>query len=305
MAQTSWAAEGDESIDDVVAGGEASSERIMLRQVHTVQGYQELEVAGQKFDASYMEETLGERYGAIVLLHDLGDQFDSAGVINSLRHNLPEHGWSTLTLSLDYPFKANVFLIEKEDIPVEESMTPDEEQQASSSDDTLAAEPAADPAQAEVESTQAEPEQEGEDTAVTPISNSQRVDAALSFLQEKDVKRIVVIGHGKGGSLAIELLETITTPISGLVLVGEPSLVEEQSFKELVFPMLDAYGERDLDGVSVAVKTRKVIMKRVANKLYQARRVSGADHQFSGLQPTLTATINGWLRKQFVEEGDN
>lgn len=305
LAQTTWAAEEGKTIEDMAIEEMPASEGIMMRQTSTVKGYQAIDVAGQTIDASYIEETLGERYGVIVLLHDIGDQFDSTGVITSLRHYLPEYGWSTLTLSLDYPLEVNIFLIEDDEKSAEESDVANTEDKLPSSETTSTDEKSDTPSQSEVDKTESDSKQGGDKTVLPPVSNKQRIGAVMNFLQAKDVKRIVLIGHGLGGDLAIDLLETLTAPISGLVLIGAPSLVEGKISKEFEFPILDLYGDRDLDTVALAVKDRKTLMKRIVNQFYQARRITGADHQFLGLQPTLTATIKGWLRKQFVEQGDN
>ena len=89
---------------------ETKSKTSMRRQTSPVVGYQALSVAGQAIDATYLEETFGERHGAIVFFHDQGEQFESPGVITPLRHQLAEYGWSTLTLSLDLPFEPKVML---------------------------------------------------------------------------------------------------------------------------------------------------------------------------------------------------
>ena len=51
------------------------------------------------------------------------------------------------------------------------------------------------------------------------ISNEQRIDAAIALLQAKDIERIIFIGHGAGGNLAVEILDNETTPIQALILV--------------------------------------------------------------------------------------
>ena len=276
-------AEGEDTPIDTEIGSEVDSNHSMLRQTNTVKGYQRLTVAGLQIESAYLEETLGERHGAIVLLHDEGEQFESEGVVTPLRHSLPKYGWSTLTLAFDYPYEAKILLSNDEG--------PDTELQEQDAD-----EPAA---ENEVEA------ETGKENTLPAISNQDRIQAALAFLQAKDVKRIIFIGHGAGGNMAIELLDTIKTPISALILVGATALPENDVFDEFNFPILDIYGANDLDEVPIAIEHRRIVMKRINNTAYEVRRIVGADHVFLGLTPTLTATVSGWLRSKFVEQADN
>jgi len=262
------------------------SGNIMLRQINAVKGFQPLTVAGEEINAAYIEETLGERHGAIILLHDKGEQFESQGVVTPLRHSLPKYGWSTLTLAFDYPYEAKILL----------SLDDDSEKQAEGSE--------ADQIEKEtpIEETAATAD---ETTPLPAIPNQDRIQAALAFLQAKNVKRIVFLGHGAGGDIAIELLDTIKTPVSALILVGATAWPENDVFHAFRFPILDIYGANDLAAVPDAIQHRKILMKKIDNKQYQVRRIEGADHIFLGLDATLTATVSGWLRKKFVEQADN
>ena len=83
---------------DAAAAGK-TDDMIMLRQTQPIAGLQALTVAGQEIDATFLEETLGEQHGVVVLFHDQGEELESLGVITPLRHELLQYGWSTLTLS--------------------------------------------------------------------------------------------------------------------------------------------------------------------------------------------------------------
>lgn len=247
----------------------SSAEKSILRQISPIPSFQSLTVAGQKIDATYIEETIGDRHGAIVLLHDQGEQIDSSGVVTTLRHYLPDYGWSTLTLSLDFPFEPEILLSTSLETTKDES-----------SEDLT---------------KQATPE------SLPPISNRQRIEAALAFLAAKDIKQIVFIAHGKGGVIAVDIINTIAVPIFGLIMIGTSALPTNDQFKNMGQPILDLYGDRDLASVSMAVKDRKAEMKREANTNYSERKIDGADHDFDGLQLILTSTIRGWLKTSFLE----
>jgi len=279
--------EGEPVVDEV---NNKDSGNLMLRQINTVKGFQPLTVAGEEINAAYIEETLGERYGAIVLLHDKGEQFESQGVVTPLRHSLPKYGWSTLTLAFDYPYEPKILLSLKDE--------PDSQVEGSEVEQTEKI------AETPIDETQTAATT-GEIALLPVLSNQDRIQAALAFLQAKNVKRVLFLGHGAGGDLAIELLDTIKTPVSALILVGATVLPENDVFNAFNFPILDVYGANDLAGVPEAIQYRKIVMKKIGNKQYQVRRIEGADHIFLGLDATLTATVSGWLRKVFVEQADN
>ncbi|MGA7799263.1 MAG: DUF3530 family protein [Gammaproteobacteria bacterium] len=55
---------------------------------------------GTRFLALYTRQTDAVRKGALILLHGMGAHPDWPGVIHSLRVELPDHGWSTLSLQM-------------------------------------------------------------------------------------------------------------------------------------------------------------------------------------------------------------
>jgi alpha/beta superfamily hydrolase len=101
----------------------------------------------------------------------------------------------------------------------------------------------------------------------------------------------------------VGLFDKISTAIAGLVLIGTPELSnsDETTFSVMQKPILDLYGDKDLEGVEQAVIKRKIVMKRGINKRYVMRKVTGADHFFTGLQSSLVTTIRGWLKVTFIE----
>jgi dienelactone hydrolase len=245
----------------------------MLRQTSPVVGYQALSVAGQAIDATYLEETFGERHGAIVFFHDQGEQFESPGVITPLRHQLAEYGWSTLTLSLDLPFEPKVML----STSLNSEMTAGEQ---------------------EIE--EKAPEQTA--NVLPPVSNSERIEAAWAFLKAKDIDRVVFLGHGKGGDVALEILASKTFSVAGLILVGVTALDSNETFSALEMPILEVYGSQDLDGVKKAIKHRKALMKRDLETDHTIRKVIGANHVYYGLEPMLLMTVRSWLNAKYIKE---
>jgi len=240
----------------------------MLRQASPVLGYQMLSVAGQNIDAAYIEETFGVRHGAIVLFHDQGAQFESPGVITPLRHQLADSGWSTLTVALDLPAEPKVMLsttLQTEGANVDEQAT------------------------------------ENATNTLPPVPNRQRVEAALAFLEAKSVERVLFLGQGQGGHLAIDMLATKTFPIAGLMMIGVSELERNDVFTTLDIPILEVYGSQDLDGVEKAIKHRKALMKGELEADHSIREVMGASHDYYGLEPMLITTVRSWLNATYIQ----
>lgn len=266
---------------------EGDADTAMLQSQGNIDGFQTLSVAEQTIAATFIDDQLGENYGAVILLHDAGQGIDSSGVISTLRHQLPQSGWATLTLELNYPYEPNILL------------SPTLAMDATTKAATESTEAPTEPLSTE---PQLEQNSEDKDIKLPAISNQQRVEAALAFLTAKNISPVVLLGHGQGGVIAVKLLDVITTPMMGLILVATPELEADTPFETMKQPILDVYGERDEISVVNAVQHRKLVMKRNDNNKFSERRIVAADHNFTGVEPILMSTIRGWLRTQFVNE---
>ena len=294
---------GDESsietgLVEIDGAAETDSKSSMMRQISPVAGYQALSVAGQDIDAAYLEESLGERHGAIVLFHDQGEAFESS-LITPLRHQLAEHGWSTLTLTFDLPFEPNVMLsasLDKEAMSAEGDETDD----VDASDEEAEAQ-ATEDANGDVNDDVIDNSAMKAD--LPPVPNLERIEAALAMLQAKGIKQVLFLGHGNDAEVAIDLLDSQTLPVEGLILVGLSDVDVDDDFKGLKIPVLEVYGTQDLPGVAMAIKQRKSSMKRVAKPNYTIRQILGANHVFYGLEPMLLMTVRSWLKATFIEPG--
>lgn len=284
VTSTVFAEEEDASVDPDEAS--TGTETVMMHQPATVMGFQPLSVAGQDIDAAYIEETLGERHGAIVLFHDRGEAFESQGVVTPLRQQLPEYGWSTLTVSYDLPAETSIML----SATLEQTDAGD----GDTSQETPTESEADDAATLETEDKKA---------VLPPVPNLERVEAALVLLQAKEIERVIFVGHGDGARLAIEMLDSKTMPVDGVVLVGLPAQSDiKERFEAIEIPVLDIYGGQDLPAVMKGVKQRKAMMKRVADSDYTVRKVLGANHVYYGMEPRLVSTLRSWLNAKFIKQ---
>lgn len=64
----------------------------------------ELQSSGVQFMALRSDAVISQRKGAVVLLHDMGDDLDQRGVIHTLRRQLPKSGWVLLSLQMPIGF---------------------------------------------------------------------------------------------------------------------------------------------------------------------------------------------------------
>lgn len=271
-----------ESSDETTEVAPVQNDTAMIRSQGEVDGYQSLSVADQHIPATFLEDQVGDNYGAVILLHDAGQDIDSLGVISTLRHQLTQSGWSSLTVQLDYPYDPNILL--------SASIADDGEQQALAETGSGSA------------NNQTETPDEQDETTLPVISNQQRLEAALAFLQAKNIRSIVLLGHGQGGVMAVELLDVVKIPMMGLILVATPSLGVDEPFVKMEQPILDVYGERDESAIIDAAQHRKMLMRRNGNTNYYERSVASADHDFVGVEAVLTATVRGWLKTHFVQQ---
>lgn len=129
-----------------------------------------------------------------------------------------------------------------------------------------------------------------------------RVQTALDWLAGKDMTPVTAIAHSRG---CADILYYAAThdggPLNSLVLVGAngryENLPDDASslgfLQDIRLPILDLYGEFDLEGV---IKTAPERRKAAAgNPGYQQIMVPGADHFFDGKETALLTEVTRWL----------
>lgn len=261
-----------------------AKDSLMLRSPAEISSYQILAVAGQNIPATFIDDKLGENYGGVIFLHDADSNMDTAGIMSTLRQQLPESGWATMTMELSYPYQENIMLSPTLDTESETDTTNDEATESSN------AEVASD--------TSSEPEPDP--NTLPPVSNQQRLEAALAFFTAKNIRTVILLGHGQGGTMAIELLNKVTTPVNGLILLATPAINADDSFSPFELPILDVVGTRDID-VIAASKHRKLLMKRSENLQYSMRSITGADSHFIGFGQSVNNMVRAWLKTVYVD----
>lgn len=146
-----------------------------------------------------------------------------------------------------------------------------------------------------------------------------RLQAAIDWLRQQKVKRLVLIGHGLGATLAADYGREATGRIDGMVLIGmgyRPDYPERldplRQLADLKLPYLDLYGSRDrADVITDAARRRSVIRLRQAAEAskpdnqwppshrsrYRQVEIGHADHDFSAMADQLHHRVWGWLRQ--------
>ncbi len=119
-----------------------------------------------------------------------------------------------------------------------------------------------------------------------------RINAAVARLNQDGYKRIVLIAHSMGARMASYFLTHSKNHIIGFAGVGM-NTGNAEPLKNINIPVLDIYGEYDLDGVLSSSPARKAAS--VNNADYLQRQIPGADHFFEGNEDQLIDQIATWL----------
>jgi dienelactone hydrolase len=132
-----------------------------------------------------------------------------------------------------------------------------------------------------------------------------RISAAVEYLQQRKIEKIVIIGHSLGARMAAHYLaaESLPKEIIAWVAIGvmlEPEGSESKTSEELSkikLPTLDIYGSRDLMMVRSSAKQRKTTARKAENDGYLQVVVPGANHSFVGLEEALASRVSAWMAK--------
>jgi pimeloyl-ACP methyl ester carboxylesterase len=134
-------------------------------------------------------------------------------------------------------------------------------------------------------------------------SSQPRIQAAVDFLTERKVDRIVLIGHGMGARMAMHFVTQSPDKIRGVVAIGMVMNPEDDqdpvslAIEKSEIPILDLYGSRDhLEVVDTAPLRRAIALRNDRNR-YRLVEVTGADHFFTGIQEELSHRVAAWLNK--------
>ena len=129
-----------------------------------------------------------------------------------------------------------------------------------------------------------------------------RIDAAIKYLQDHGAKDIVLIGHSQGSAMTAYYLSTSKQNVKGFVAIGmaafadDPRMNSIKSLEKITVPVLDLYGDEDLENILASVKSRAAAAKKAGNTNYTQIKIKG-NHFFDGQEDMLVETVAEWLEK--------
>ncbi|MFW2440554.1 MAG: alpha/beta fold hydrolase [Arenicellales bacterium] len=130
-----------------------------------------------------------------------------------------------------------------------------------------------------------------------------RINAAIKYLQNKGSSDIVLIGHSQGAAMTAYYLSTSKQDVNGFVAIGMASFADDsrmnsiKALEKIKVPVLDMYGEEDLEPILNSSGARAESAKKAGNKNYTQVKLSGANHFFDGKEDELVESVAGWLDK--------
>jgi pimeloyl-ACP methyl ester carboxylesterase len=130
-----------------------------------------------------------------------------------------------------------------------------------------------------------------------------RINAAIEYLKKNGSKQIVLIGHSQGASMTAYYLSTSKQNIKGFVAIGmgafadDPRMNSIKALEKINIPVLDLYGDDDLEDIMKSVDARAKAAKKARNTSYSQVEVAGSNHFFDGKEEELVEAVAEWLEK--------
>lgn len=127
-----------------------------------------------------------------------------------------------------------------------------------------------------------------------------RIDAAIEYLKSTGAKKIVLIGHSQGASMAAYYLTKPNDRVNGLVAIGlsgygkDLRMNGEKSIEKIKVPMLDLYGDEDLESVLASTNLRQSAANKSGNSQYTQKKITG-NHFFDDNNDELIEAVSSWL----------
>ena len=130
-----------------------------------------------------------------------------------------------------------------------------------------------------------------------------RINAATKYLQDNGTNNIVLIGHSQGAAMAAYYLSTSKQDVNGFVAIGMASFADDprmnsiKALEKINVPVLDLYGDEDLETILNSSGARAESAKKAGNKNYTQVKLSGSNHFLDGKEDELVESVAGWLDK--------
>lgn len=143
-------------------------------------------------------------------------------------------------------------------------------------------------------------EAEYEDYAPLYDEVAPRINAAIKYLKDNDSGDIVLIGHSQGSAMAAYYLSSSKADVKGFVAIGmaafakDPRMDSIKSLEKIQLPVLDLYGDEDLEEILASVQPRAAAAKKAGNSKYSQKKITG-NHFFDGNEEEMVEAVASWL----------
>ena len=258
---------------------------------------QQLQTPNGNFLALWKHANSSAPSGAVIIIPGAGETADWPQTVGPLRRKLPDANWASLSLSLpDMQSEASLAReVEPEKPPT--ALATDSSSKAAST----TAKPIEQAASAGTESPE---------PAATPTFDQlntvdaerifERIDAAISFAQQQNMRSIVLLGHGSGAYWASRYISAKhPTQVNKLIIVAARKPVQAQPDLSQLTPGLN------VALLDVFYKDQASAREAALQRLQASKRANGANFKQVGLlgipgnrdaeQEQLFRRVRGWL----------
>jgi pimeloyl-ACP methyl ester carboxylesterase len=128
-----------------------------------------------------------------------------------------------------------------------------------------------------------------------------RIDAGVAFLKAHGAKEVVIVAHSLGTDMSTHYLARHPGAIAAFVGIGmsggtgDPQTDNVQSLQKIRIPVLDLYGQHDLESVLSSASARAAAAHEAGNPAFSQVQTIGANHFFDGHEDALVETVARWL----------
>ena len=263
---------------------------------------QQLQAGQDDFLALWKPANSSEPSGAVIIVPGAGENADWPVTVGPLRRKLPDANWASLSLSLpDLQSTAS------QPRPAEQEKPPTEPAPNSSSKDaSTTAKPIEQAASAGTDST-ATPLQTSESFKAMSTADAARIyariDAALAFAQQQNMRTVVLLGNGTGAYWAARYISERKPPqIAKLILVAAatPDQVKpelSQLTPNLTVGLLDVFYKDTVLARKSALQRLQASKRANRQNVVQVGLIAMPGNR-EAEQEQLMRRVRGWLSPQ-------
>ncbi|WP_447798934.1 alpha/beta hydrolase family protein [Pseudomonas moraviensis] len=274
----------------------SQEEAAALQRKLPAQEQQQLQAGSETFLALWKPANSAEPKGAVIIVPGVGETADWPQAVGPLRRQLPDAGWSSLSITL--PDLQGDTIAPRVIEPAAAPKAPE-----TTSKDATTAQPIEQAAGGEAEVAEQVVAQTSEEQAKADAERVfGRIDAAIAYAEQQSARSIVVLGHGTGAYWAARFLSERQTPqVEKLVMVDAqapakalPPLAELTPTLKLptadIFYMDKALDRNAaLERMQASKRLKTSAFSQVALKVLPDKKAE---------QEQLVRRVRGWLNPQ-------